>query len=269
MENVLKKLIKFLILLVSRFRKNQNIITEFIVWLNIQQGKNAPLNNKIESSFVLNYLNNSNETLIVDAGAYHGSYTDELLKALPSANYYLFEPAGVQFNHLEDKYKSYKNIHVFNYSLSNKEGLQTLFYNKPGDTQATLNKREESNRNKFFDFSEEVQSIKLSKFWDEHFYGKSIDLLKLDIEGEEYNVLKDLTNHLDKIKLIQFEFGEANLASRVFFKDLWSLFESKNFKIYRYTHYGSLLEINSYSEYDEFFRFTNYLAVNQQIYNSD
>ena len=197
MENILKKLIKFLILLVSRFRKNQNIITEFIVWLNIQQGKNAPLNNKIESSFVLNYLNNSKEVLIVDAGAYHGSYTDELLKALPSANYYLSEPADKQFNHLEDKYKSYKNIQVFNYSLSNKEGVQTLFYNKPGDTQATLNKREESNRNKFFDFSEEVQSIKLSKFWDEHFYGKSIDLLKLDIEGEEYNVLKDLTYHLD------------------------------------------------------------------------
>ena len=97
--------------------------------------------------------------MIVDAGAYHGSYTDELLKALPSANYYLFEPADKQFNHLEDKYKSYKNIQVFNYSLSNKEGVQTLFYNKPGDTQATLNKGEESNRNKFLTFQKRFSQL--------------------------------------------------------------------------------------------------------------
>jgi len=77
-------------------------------------------------------------------------------------------------------------------------------------------------------------------------------------------VLNDVRDNLHKIKLIQFEFGEPNIGSRIFFKDFWEML-TDNFKIFRYTHFDQLIEVKQYSEYEEFFRFTNYLAVNRDL----
>ena len=60
-----------------------------------------------------------------------------------------------------------------------------------------------------------------------------------------------------------FEIGEANIATKTFFKNFWELLTDSKFEIYRYTHFGKLLRIDSYSEYEEFFRYSNYLAVNK------
>ena len=40
-----------------------------------------------------------------------------------------------------------------------------------------------------------------------------------------------------------------------------------NFLVYRYTHKNFLIEIKEYTEYDEFFRYTNYIAINQNFKN--
>ena len=92
-------------------------------------------------------------------------------------------------------------------------------------------------------------------------------MLKLDIEGTEIKVIEDIKNNLDKIHLIQFEFGEENIGSRTFFKDFWDIFNENNFLVYRYTHKNFLIEIKEYTEYDEFFRYTNYIAINQNFKN--
>mgnify|MGYP001333160669 CR=1 FL=1 len=112
---------------------------------------------------------------------------------------------------------------------------------------------------------EEVTTLKLSDFWEDNLNFQQIDLLKLDIEGEEFKVLKNIKDLLNNIHLIQFEFGEANIATKVFFKDFWSLLTNSGFKIYRYTHYQKLISVDHYTEYDEFFRFTNYLAINLSL----
>jgi hypothetical protein len=144
-------------------------------------------------------------------------------------------------------------------------GERTIYFNTTSDSQATLTKREEPHRNKFFKKSEVVNSNKLSEFWDSELNYEKIDLIKLDIEGEEFAVLSDIVNHLGKIKLIQFEIGEANIATKIFFKDFWEVFLNSNFKIFRYTHFNKLIEVKNYSEYEEFFRFSNYLAINQDF----
>lgn len=132
------------------------------------------------------------------------------------------------------------------------------------DSRATLTHREESRTNSYWNEKEVVKSNKLSEFWKNELNYEQIDLLKLDVEGEEFTILNDIRDNLDKVKLVQFEFGESNIATKIFFKDFWELLNDK-FQIYRYTHFSQLIEIKEYSEYEEFFRFTNFLAINKKL----
>ena len=265
MDKIYLKIIKLLILIFSSFGKKQNLLSNLLVWLNIQQGKNAPVNNEIEVKFVSRFLNLNKDLLIIDVGGHQGSYTDELLKIFPEANIIIFEPSLNKYKALIDKYKDKKNVSIENFALSNISGKGKLYSNSDSDSLATLYKREEKNRDRFFSHEADIEIIQLSEYWSKKLDFQKIDLIKLDIEGSEFNVIKDLENYLEKINLIQFEFGEANIGSRIFFKDFWKIFSENNFSIYRYTHKGHLIQIYEYSEYDEFFRYTNYLAVNKNI----
>lgn len=60
-----------------------------------------------------------------------------------------------------------------------------------------------------------------------------------------------MSNCLHLIKVIQFEFGGANIDSRTYFKDFWKFFYYNNFSLFRITPLG-LLRINNYSESDEY-----------------
>ena len=87
-----------------------------------------------------------------------------------------------------------------------------------------------------------------------------IDLLKLDIEGNELQALKGAEDSLKngKIKAIQFEFGTCNIDSRTYFRDFWYLL-SDRYNIYRLLK-DSLYPVTYYSEYDEVFATINYYA---------
>ena len=265
MEKIYLKIIKLLILIFSSFGKKQNLLSNLLVWLNIQQGKNAPIDNKMEVQFVSKFLEKEKETLIIDVGGFKGSYTDELLSNFPKGDITIFEPSFINFSYLLNKYKNNKQVKIENYAISDFSGKAKLYSNNESDTLATLNKREEKNRGRKFLREEEIEVIRFSNYWNDVLNNKNIDLLKLDIEGSEINVIKDLESKLTNIYLIQFEFGEANIGSRTFFKDFWDILNEKNYLIYRYTHKKFLIEIKEYSEYDEFFRYTNFLAVNQNF----
>ena len=259
------KIIKLLILIFTSFGKKQMLLSNLLVWLNIQQGKNAPVNNEIEVKFVSRFLDLNKDLLLIDVGGHQGSYTDELLNNFPKANIIIFEASLNKYKALIDKYKDKKNVSVENFAVSNISGKGKLYSNSDKDSLATLYKREEKNRDRLFSHEEDIEIIQLSEYWSEKLDFQKIDLIKLDIEGSEFDVIKDLENYLEKINLVQFEFGEANISSRIFFKDFWNIFSQNNFLIYRYTHTGHLIQIYEYSEYDEFFRYTNYLAVNKNF----
>lgn len=267
MKKFFIKIIKALILLISNFRNNQKILESLIVWLNIQIGNNAPVNNLMEVDFVRRFLNPNKKNLILDIGAFEGKYTDYLLKYYSESIFYLFEPSKNKFEFLKNKYSENSNCNIINAAVTDTTHPRILYSNNLTDSQSTLNYRVEAHRNKLFNFKEEVNCIKLSNFWKNELSLETIDLLKLDIEGEEFKVLFDIKDYLHKVNLIQFEFGEANIASRTFFKDIYEILESKSFSLFRYTSHKKLIEVNHYSEQLEYFRFTNYIAVNNDFEN--
>ena len=266
-EKVYLKAIKFLILLISSFGKKQSLLNNLLVWLNIQQGKNAPIDNEMEVKFVSKFLEKNKDNLLIDVGGFEGKYTDELLKYFPESHITIFEPSYEKYLFLTKKFQNNPKVKIENFATSNFSGNAKLYSNNTSDTLATLNRRKDKNRGREFLLEEEIEVIRLSDYWKKVLKNKNIDLLKLDIEGTEIKVIEDIKNNLDKIHLIQFEFGEANIGSRTFFKDFWDIFNENNFLVYRYTHKNFLIEIKEYTEYDEFFRYTNYIAINQNFKN--
>ena len=142
-SKLLSKIIKFLILFFSGFRRNQKLISDLIVWLNIQQGRNAPVSNEMEVNYIKKFLKNNDDTVILDVGAHKGTYTDEILKHLPNSRLYLFEPLNSNYEYLIKKFEKFENVKIYNYSLSDTVGERTIYFNTTSDSQATLTKREE------------------------------------------------------------------------------------------------------------------------------
>jgi hypothetical protein len=106
-----------------------------------------------------------------------------------------------------------------------------------------------------------VQKIRFEDYWISVLGSRTIDLLKLDIEGHEMDALTGCGFAVTHAKVIQFEFGGCNIDTRTFFFDFWIFFAERNFRLYRISPFG-LLPIVDYREIDKFFVTTNYLAVN-------
>lgn len=95
-----------------------------------------------------------------------------------------------------------------------------------------------------------------------------INLLKLDVEGNEFDALLGARRLLDegRIDAICFEFGSAHINSRVFFHDLWDLLHPSGYTMHRIVPGGGLLPITTYYEDLEHFRgVSNYIALSGSI----
>ncbi len=163
------------------------------------------------------------------------------------------------------------NVKINYLALSNVNGKQKLYYDTPGSALASLTKRRLEHFNTSMNHSEIVETTRFDDFWkttDTYLKNPNtiIDYVKIDVEGHELDVLEGFGNLLDKIGIIQFEFGGTNIDTRTYFQDFWYLFKDKkyDFSIYRIAPNG-LIPINKYVETDEYFSTTNYIAVNNKI----
>jgi hypothetical protein len=86
--------------------------------------------------------------------------------------------------------------------------------------------------------------------------------MKIDVEGNELNVLRGSTRMIEAgaVGAIQFEFGEAQIGSRTFFKDIYQ-FLSPRYRIHRILGTGLSKPLEPYDVIFEVYRTTNYLAV--------
>ena len=231
---------------------------------SIGKGSGGPNSIVSEINSVGQILDTQNPKLIIDVGAHQGSYTDLIIEKYPNSIVHCFEPSKHNFNLLSKKYAEKKNIHLNNMGLSDSEGDVSLFSDFSGSGLASLNKRKLNHFNKEFDYKEKVKTITFDKYWSENLQKKEIDLFKIDVEGAELSVLQGCKNTMENIKNIQFEFGGANIDSRTYFQDFWYLFKEYNYEIFRITPFG-LIEINTYTEQEEFFKTTNYIARNKNM----
>lgn len=162
------------------------------------------------------------ELVIIDLGACRGEFINEINKFYNVKKAILVEPNPSNFRHLiqEENYVLYNNL------ISNKEGETFTFWEDPNSPYngSTL-------FNYFNGIKHEIKSISLDNIIKENQIDY-IDILKIDIEGSEYDLLENISSDiLDKVKQITVEFHDfidPNLKSKT--KNILSRIESFGFK---------------------------------------
>jgi FkbM family methyltransferase len=199
-----------------------------------------------------------------DVGANVGGYALAAAKTMEKEKIdyeiFCFEPAQKTFGLLKGNVSANANIKPFNTALGNTEGKSGLYSDGLESGLASLYRRDAEVVGKQMDVVEEVFVETLDGFCEKHAIG-NIDFLKLDVEGNEYNVLLGAKKFIDggKILFIQFEFGGTDIDARVYFLDFYKLLSGR-YNIYRILKNG-IHPIPVYKETDEIFFTTNYLAI--------
>ena len=165
--------------------------------------------NRIVNEFTLN-----NKFVFFDIGANKGQELDILVPT--GIQIHSFEPHPKFAERIKERFKEKTNL-IFNKTAAWIKNEQKKFYYKRDpelqwdkDGGSTLLK-EKSNINKHW--SVDVQCIDISDYIFS--LNKSIDIIKLDVEGVEYHIIKHLitTGAVDMVKNIFFEDHSRKMPS--------------------------------------------------------
>lgn len=89
--------------------------------------------------------------------------------------------------------------------------------------------------------------------------------MKIDTGGNELNVLEGFEDLLNKIKIIQFEYGGTYLDSNIRLKDVVEYLKKYNFSNFYYIKENGLKPINDYIDH---YQYSNIIAINDSYYES-
>ena len=153
----------------------------------------------------------------IDVGAFEGKYTDLILKIQEKCKVIMIEPQSKYYLLLKEKYKNNHLIKIMKIGISDKETLLKLKINKHeitstfsqfNDTNKYLNYKAilfNSNLKNMTTNSENIEVFPLSLILQKNNLD-SIDLIKIDTEGHEYEVLYGMGDYIKKINYILVEF---------------------------------------------------------------
>lgn len=171
---------------------------------------------------------------IFDVGANIGGWTAAVLARWPEADVVCFEPNPTALLGLQKRLDF--GVFVAPFALSDEVGKAWLYHDGDADALASLHKRDLGFQDQTHgSLRQEVQVQTL----DQWLKGREVDLLKIDVEGNELSVLLGAGRHLSNCRSIYWEVNSCNLASRTFFKDFWDLLFPR-FAIYQVMSDGKL-----------------------------
>ena len=143
-------------------------------------------------------------SIIFDVGGYEGSFTTRLLDKNSKSFFYIFEPIYKYYKSIKKKFENVDNVSVFPFGLSDENKTIPLELNF-----------DRTSHNGVLDIDSNYELSNLKSISDFVIEKKieQIDLLKLNVEGAEYEILDNLisTNLMDKVKtlLIQFHLNQS------------------------------------------------------------
>jgi FkbM family methyltransferase len=228
------------------------------------QGKGYGTSTLNQEFRLLSSFLDAKPSLIIDIGGNRGDYSKIILNQHPLAEIHIFEPSRKNIDLLKSRFRKYDSVTVVPVALSNFSGHSLLYANESGSGLSSLTKRRLEHFDVPFDFEEKINIERFEDYWKNELGSRIIDCVKIDVEGHELDVLKGFGQSLTVVKAIQFEFGGCNIDTRTFFQDFWYFFKSYHFDIYRIGPLG-VQPIVAYSEIDEFFSTTNFIAVNRNL----
>ena len=133
-----------------------------------------------------------NRKIFLDCGANRGQSIIAAKKQFGSdTEIYSFEAVSVLYNKLVDKWNNDPKVHLYNNIVWDKEDIVKIYISTEWSDASTLY-LEKSDRKIDKNIYNEIKSIDLSDFIKTNFDPNDYIILKLDIEGAEYDVLYHL-----------------------------------------------------------------------------
>lgn len=136
-------------------------------------------------------------SVVFDVGGYIGSWSHEI-SAIYGSTIHIFEPIEKFFNIIETKYKNNSKMLVNKFGLSNKNIKSKMSLDNNSSSQFKEGKK-----------NDEVDMIRAIDYIHKNSI-KKIDLMKINIEGGEYDLLEHLINEdfIKNIDNIQIQFHD-------------------------------------------------------------
>lgn len=188
-------------------------------------------------------------------GANIGDWSKFLINEYQGCQYqlHLFEPSEKTFQKLKENIPPEEQHKHHCLGLGDSNGELDIYYDYETQGSASLIKGEAK-------YSEKIRIETLDFFCSKNGI-ETIDFLKMDIQGYEFQVLKGAKKMLQngKIHRIQFELDEPCIDNRIYFKDFWELLHL-DFDLNQ-SLFDGLKKIEKYHFTMENYRCMNYLAI--------
>ena len=167
------------------------------------------------------------DSTFVDVGCHKGEVFDHALKCSPKGKHFAFEPIPDLFSELKTKYKDI--CEVKNYAITDSCGESEFHYVVSNPAYSGIKKRS-------YPKDEMIDKIKIktSTLDKELINELRVDLIKIDVEGGEYGVLKGAKEVIEKFHPV-FIFEHGLGASNYYNtdpNDVYDLFDLSDYNIF-------------------------------------
>lgn len=162
---------------------------------------------------------------IVDVGGNIGTFSLTAAAIFPESSIHTFEPEKANYKALSDNIQrnNQKNVHTHNCAIGPNEGKMSLHVNAESTGSHSVLEGHTTNTN-----TQEITVTTLEKFVTENNIS-TIDLLKMDIEGAEYDIFYNMPKQvLSMVKRITLEIHKHPVHSS---EDLQSFFRDEGFTV--------------------------------------
>jgi FkbM family methyltransferase len=155
--------------------------------------------------------------IVVDCGACRGDFIAQIIDE--AEHIYAFEPVEHNCNIIRAKFPGRSNLTLVQSAVGNING-QIDFYIGPSEKNAFYRSSIKEDKPDIADKrSVKCNIVKLSDYWKQNI-NRPVDLLKIDIEGAEYDLFEDLLdanviNEFNKIVFEEHGFHRAGPNGRI------------------------------------------------------
>jgi FkbM family methyltransferase len=197
--------------------------------------------------------------VVFDVGANRGDYAEHILAYNKKISLYCFEPDTATYKKLKETVGN--RVVTENVALADASGVKDMFINTDAPELNSFHDMEQKG------YAMEKVTVKVDTL-DQYCSRNNIqhiDLLKVDTEGHELFVFrggKELFKN-KAVELIQFEFGNASIYSKVFFRDVFDFFVSNGYVVYKVM--PQRLEKVVYGPECEKVMYANFIALKEGV----
>lgn len=143
-------------------------------------------------------------SVCIDIGCHKGEILDLMLRHAPDGRMFGFEPIPALYNTLAEKYAEFKNVTVSPVAVYDQPGRTTFQHVLNAPAYSGIKKRKYSKK----EVDIEQISVETARLDDLISSDLKVDLIKIDVEGAEFKVMKGATQTLRSSQpFVIFEFG--------------------------------------------------------------